>query len=133
MSSGDVKAHAHKHSLTIGHWYDQLDVTHMTVLGALDLLRAEGLIVSRQGSGVFVRTPPETQPEGPVRTIRELRRLHYPHRRRDGTALRGVPRRAWAADIVAVRDRGSPTRSIGIVTANPAATVVDSMAVVDQE
>lgn len=57
-------------------WYE---VSAMTVQNALRELRDEGLIVSRQGQGVFVRTRADTGPEARLRTARRvLGELHRP-------------------------------------------------------
>lgn len=50
---------------------EQYSVARMTVQQAMRLLREEGLIVSRQGSGVFVRERTE-RPSGSGRTSNEL-------------------------------------------------------------
>ena len=41
---------------------EEYEVSQMTVQSALRVLREEGLIVARQGSGVFVRTTPVPRP-----------------------------------------------------------------------
>lgn len=55
------------------------EVSAMTVQNALRELRTEGLIVSRQGQGVFVRTHADTSPEARLHTARRvLGELHRP-------------------------------------------------------
>lgn len=52
---------------------DEFDVAPMTIQNALRELRDEGMIVSRQGSGVFVRTDqPQGEPAGYVRLGRDV-------------------------------------------------------------
>jgi GntR family transcriptional regulator len=54
---------------------ERYGVAIMTVRNALRLLNTESLVVSRQGSGVFVRTTAKAEPDAPELELREVVRL----------------------------------------------------------
>jgi DNA-binding GntR family transcriptional regulator len=48
------------------------EVAPMTIRGALRIINDEGVVVSRQGSGVFVRTTAKVEPDAPELELREV-------------------------------------------------------------
>lgn len=52
---------------------EEYGVAQMTVQNAWRILRNEGVIVSRQGSGVYVRSEAPTRPRDPLAELDELR------------------------------------------------------------
>lgn len=48
------------------------EVAPMTIRSSLRILNSEGLLVSRQGSGVFVRTTAKVEPDAPELELREV-------------------------------------------------------------
>jgi GntR family transcriptional regulator len=51
---------------------ERYGVAAMTVRNALRTLNSEGLVVARQGSGVFVRTIAKTEPDAPELDLHEI-------------------------------------------------------------